>query len=190
MARRFATTLPLTMTLAALLAMPVAAKELAVAVRLETAIPPDLQPGDTIDLAFGMTVTTPDGEGPYDADPISVRVSGRSGAPVDVLAVRDGPGHYVATITVPPSDIGRIAAILPSDGPEPLAWELYAAPPIIGTAPGPGTAPTAATPATPAIADGLAPVIALGLAAAVAAAAGAVAVGRRRKVLPAAGART
>jgi hypothetical protein len=187
MARRFATTFALLMTLAALLALPVAAKELAVAVRLETAIPPDLKPGGTIKIAFRMTVTTPDGEGPYDADPISVRVSGPSDAPVDVLAAHDGAGHYVATITVPPSGIGRISATLPSDGPQPLSWDLYAAPPIIGTAADPATAPSATTPA---IADGLVRVIALGVGAALVAAAAVVVVDRRRKALPAGTGRT
>jgi hypothetical protein len=187
MARRFAATFALLMTLTALLVLPVGAKELAVAVHLETAIPPDLKPGDTIKVAFRMTVTTPDGEGPYDADPISVRVSGPSDAPVDVLAVHDGSGHYVATITVPPSGMGRIAAILPSEGPQPLSWDLYAAPPTIATAVDPATAPSAATPA---IADGLVPVIALGIGAVLVAAAGAVAVDRRRKALPAGTGRT
>jgi hypothetical protein len=187
MARRFAATFALLMTLTTLLALPVAGKELAVAVRLETAIPPDVKPGDTIKVAFRMTVTTPDGEGPYDAEPISVRVSGPSDAAVDVLAVHDGSGHYVATITVPPSGIGRIAAILPSDGPQPLTWDLYVAPPIVGTAADPATAPSAATPA---VADGLVPVIALGIGAALVAVAGAVAVDRRRKALPAGTGRT
>jgi hypothetical protein len=187
MTRRFAATFALLMTLTALLALPVAAKELAVGVRLETAIPPDLKPGDTIKVAFRMTVTTPDGEGPYDADPISVRVSGPSDAAVDVLAVRDGSGHYVATITVPPSGIARIAAILPSDGPQPLSWDLYAAPSIVGTAADPATAPSATTPA---LADGLASVIALGVGTALVAVAAALVVDRRRKALPAGTGRT
>jgi hypothetical protein len=187
MTRRFAATFTLLMTLTGLLAMPVAAKELAVAVRLETAIPPDLKPGDTIKVAFRMTVTTPDGEGPYDADPISVRVSGPSDAAVDVLAVHDGSGHYTAAITVPASGIARIAAILPSDGPQPLSWDMYAAPPIVGTPADPATAPSATTPA---IADGLVPVIALGVGAALVAAAAVVAVDRRRKALPAGTGRT
>jgi hypothetical protein len=182
MVRRFATTVAVLLALSALGAVPVAAKELAVGVRLETAIPPDLKPGDTLKIAFRMTVTTPDGEGPYDADPISVRVSGRSDAAVNVLARRDGPGHYLATITVPPSGIAQISATLPSDGPQPLSWDLYAAPPIVGTAADPATTPSAAPPA---IADSLVPVIALGVGAALVAAAAAVAVDRRRKALPA-----
>lgn len=187
MVRRFATTVALLLTLTAVLAVPVAAKELAVGVQLETVIPPDLKPGDTLKIAFRMTVTTPDGEGPYDADPISVSVSGPSDAPVSVLAAHDGIGHYVATITVPPSGIGRISAMLPSDGPQPLSWDLYAAPPIVGTAADPAAAPSVATPA---IADGLLPVVALGVGAALIAAAAAVAVDRRRKALPAGTGRT
>ena len=182
MVRRLASTVALLLPLTALLAVPVAAKELAVGVRLETAIPPDLKPGDTLKIAFRMTVTTPDGEGPYDADPISVRVSGPADAAVNVLARRDGPGHYVATITVPPSGIAQISATLPSDGPQPLSWDLYAAPPTVGTVADPATTPTVATPA---IGDGLLPVIALGIGAALVAAAAAVTVDRRRKALPA-----
>ena len=124
MVRRFVATITLLLTLTALLALPVAAKELTVAVRLDTPIPPDLKPGDTLKLAFRMTVTTPDGEGPYDADPVSVRVSGPSDPAVAVLAKHDGTGHYVATITVPPSGIARISATLPSEGSQALTWDL------------------------------------------------------------------
>jgi hypothetical protein len=176
MTRRFAGTFAFLLTLTALMVAPVAAKEMAVAVKLETAIPPDVKPGDTIDVAFTMTVTTPDGEGPYDADPISLRVAGPTGAAVAFPAHRDRTGHYLATITVPSSGIARIAATLPSDGPEPLSWDLYAAPPVVGTAADP-----AATEATTApVSDSLAWLVALGIAVAVIAAAAAVVIGRRR----------
>jgi len=177
MTRRIAATFTVLLTLTVLLVAPVAAKEMAVAVRLDTVIPPDVKPGDTIVVAFTMTVTTPDGEGPYDADPISLRVTGQTDAAVAFPAHRDRTGHYLATITVPASGIARIAATLPSDGPEPLSWELYyAAPPVAQPAADP-----AATEATTApVSDSLAWLIALGIAVAVIAAAAAVVIGRRR----------
>ena len=189
MVRRFVATITLLLTLTALLALPVAAKELTVAVRLETAIPPDLKPGDTFKLAFRMTVTTPDGEGPYDADPVSVRVSGPSDPAVAVLAKHDGTGHYVATITVPPSGIARISATLPSEGSQALTWDLYVAPPLVGAAADPATAPSAAAPAS---ANDVVPVITLGAGAALVAAVAAAALvaDRRRKALPAGTGRT
>jgi hypothetical protein len=175
MTRRLAATFALLLTLTAMVIAPVAAKDMTVAVRLETAIPPDLKPGDTIDVAFTMTLTTADGEGPYDADPISLRVTGPTDAAVAFPAARDRPGHYVATITVPPSGIGRVSATLPSDGPEPLSWELYAAPPVVQAATNRATAASTAP-----VSESLGWLIALGVAVALIAAAAAVVVGRRR----------
>ena len=176
MTRRFAATFALLMTLTALLVAPVSAKEAPVGVKLETAIPPDAKPGDKIDVAFTMTVNTPDGETPYNADPLTVRVFGDTEVFVDVLAVRDRPGHYVATITVPEGGIGRIYASIPTDADGPLAWQVYEGRPVVQPAAGAATPEATTAPAS----EPLAWPIALGIAVAVIAAAAAVVVGRRR----------
>ena len=89
-----------------------------------------LKPGETIDVAFTMTITTPDGEGPYDADPYQPARDGANGcrrrcswrdATGRDTTSRRSPSHRAASDGWPRR--------LPSDGPEPLSWELYAAPP-------------------------------------------------------------
>jgi hypothetical protein len=163
------------------LAPAVLAKEPGIAAQLETAIPPDAKPGDKVDVAFTLTALGDPAQGaaPYNADPLSIRVVDRVGAYVDVLAVRDAPGHYLGTITVPQAGIDELYATLPGEGPAPAVWKLYAAPPVVSIAAEP-TTPTPTPAATPT--DALPWVIAAGvLVVLAAAAAGAwVVTGRRR----------
>jgi hypothetical protein len=182
MTRSPALSLVITAALFLALAPAVLAKEPGIAAQLETAIPSDAQPGTTIDLAFTLTALgdPAQGAGAYDADPLSIRVVDRVGAYVDVLAVRDAPGHYVGMITVPEAGIDEIYATLPGEGPAPAVWKLYAAPPVVSDAAEP-TTPTPTPAAAPAT-DSLPWVIAAGvLVVLAAAAAGAwVVTGRRR----------
>ncbi len=142
MTRSPALSLVITAALMLVLAPAVLAKEPGIAAQLQTAIPPDAQPGEQVDVAFTLTALgdPAQGAGAYNADPLSIRVVDRVGASVVVLAVRDGPGHYVGTITVPQAGIDEIYATLPGEGPAPAVWKLYAAP----------AAGSAAEPTTPA----------------------------------------
>jgi hypothetical protein len=154
------------------------AKEDAVGVRLDTAIPTDLEAGQEFEIAFTMTVSGPEGETPYNADPVSLRVMDQRGAFVDVLASRDGPGHYIGTLTVPAEGLGRIYVTLPSDGPAPMSWDLYAADPVVRTAADPASIERGSPPAP--ITGPLAWLVVVGVAIALAAGAAAVITGRRR----------
>jgi hypothetical protein len=167
---------------AALLAVApaVLAKEPGITAQLQTAIPPDAKPGATIDVAFTLTALGDPAQAAYNADPMSIRVVDRHGAYIDVLAVRDAPGHYVGTITVPQAGIDGIYAALPGEGPAPAIWQLYAAPPVVRSAAEPTT--QAPTPAAAPGMDALPWVIAAGVLVVLAAAAVGVWVvaGRRR----------
>ncbi|HUP54295.1 MAG TPA: hypothetical protein VM408_02220 [Methylomirabilota bacterium] len=179
MTRSPALSLLLTTALMVALAQSVLAKEPGIMAQLQTAIPPDAEPGVQIDVAFTLTALGEPPPAAYDADPLSIRVVDRNGAYADVLAVRDRPGHYVGTITVPQAGIDEIYATLPGEGPAPAVWKLYAAPPV-GSAAEPATAtpPPAAAPT----ADALTWVIAAGVLVALAAgvAAAWILTGRRR----------
>ena len=180
MTRSPALSLLITAALMLALAPAVLAKEPGITAQLQTAIPPDAKPGVTIDVAFTLTALGDPAQPAYNADPLSIRVVDRHGASVDVLAVRDAPGHYTGTITVPEAGIDGIYAALPGEGPAPAIWQLYAAPPVVRTAAEP-TTPTPVPAAAPAT-DVLPWVIGAGvLVVLAAAAAGAwVVAGRRR----------
>ena len=160
MTRSPALSLVITAALMLALAPAVLAKEPGITAQLQTAIPPDATPGVTIDVAFTLTALGDPAQAAYNADPLSIRVVDRHGAYVDVLALRDAPGHYVGTITVPEAGIDGIYAALPGEGPAPAIWQLYAAPPVVRGAAEP-TTPTPA-PAPAPVTDALAWVIAAG----------------------------
>ena len=160
MTRSTALSLAITAALVLALAPAVLAKEPGITAQLQTAIPADAEPGATIDLAFTLTALGDPTQAAYNANPMSIRVVDRHGAFVDVLAVRDAPGHYVGTITVPQAGIDGIYAALPGEGPAPAIWQLYAAPPVVRGAAEP-TTPTPA-PAPAPVTDALAWVIAAG----------------------------
>ena len=178
MTRSAALPLVITAALTLALAPAVLAKEPGIAAQLQTAIPPDAKPGATIDVAFTLTALGDPAQAAYNADPMSIRVVDRRGAYVDVLAVRDAPGHYVGTITVPEAGIDGIYAALPGEGPAPAIWQLYAAPPIVPGA----AAPTTPTPEAAPVTDPLPWVVAAGILVVLATAAAGVWIvaGRRR----------
>ena len=178
MTRSPALSLLITAALTLALVPAVLAKEPGIAAQLQTAIPPDAEPGVTIDVAFTLTALGDPAAAAYNADPLSIRVVDRAGSYVDVLAVRDAPGHYVGTITVPQAGIDGIYAALPGEGPAPAIWQLYEAPPVVQVAANPVTPSVS----TPPVNESLAWLIAIGVAVAAAAiiAAGTLVVGRRR----------
>jgi hypothetical protein len=174
-ARRVATTTLVTLGIGLLGSIAVAglasAKEPAVAT-LDPGVPTDAAPGTSILVGWTMTVQTPDGLDPYQADQILLQVVARDGASSTVDASRDGGGPYVATVVVPASGIGALHAQLPSDGPSPLTFDLWSGRPLVQTAGGMAEETAGADPAaTPAGVD-LGPVFVLGVAVAVSAALG------------------
>lgn len=125
-------------------------------VHLDRPLPTDLAPGSRVDLAFTMQADV----GPYNADPLSIRITDRHGTVQLLDAVRDRDGHYLVTMTVPEEGLARIDAFLPSGGPAPLTWELFSAPPLIRTV-GPAASPatTGTTPARGSVGTAPLPVV-------------------------------
>ncbi len=95
-----------------------------------------------------MTVRTPDGIGPYQADSMRLRVVARDGKTSIVDASLDYGGHYIASVIVPATGIGALKAQLPSDGATPLTFDLWTDSPLAQQAAGDPAAvvPAAASP--------------------------------------------
>ena len=147
------------------------AKEEGVLVTLDTPIPGDAESGSTIDLAWSMTIEPIDGSAattPYEATPLIVRVTSRSGVPVDVAATHLGGGRYTAAITVPETGIGALDMGIPTEtGGLLLMAEVFDAPPIIRTVgPDQSAAAAAIDPSLPLLAVGIGAALLAGLAAA------------------------
>ena len=144
------------------------AKEEGVLVTLDAPVPGDAEPGSTIELGWSMVIEPVDGSAattPYEATPLLVRVTSRSGVPVDVTATHLGGGHYTVAITVPETGLGALDIGLPQEGGILLLAEVFDAPPIIRTV-GPGPAASGADPYLPVLAIGIGSALVAGLAAA------------------------
>jgi hypothetical protein len=161
------------------------AKEEGVIVSFDPPIPDDAVAGSTLDLTWSMLVEPTDGSAPttpYQATPLIVRVTSRTGVPTDLTASHLGGGRYAVSLTVPDAGLGAIDLGLPQeDGSMLLLAEVFDAPPLIQTI-GPGAT---ADDAVPTIDPSL---LVLGLAAASAGALAAIVVTRRRHgAMPAVG---
>jgi hypothetical protein len=96
---------------AAILVLPVAgianAKGDAEAI-LDRALPTGVGPGDTLEISWSLVTMVDGTANPFDAVGVFVRTfDAKSGDPVEALARRDRPGHYVATLVVPSGGLGR-----------------------------------------------------------------------------------
>ena len=176
--------------LLALAASPVAAKEGAIA-KLDTAVHRDAQPGSTIEVGWSVVHVSGNGESPVSGTPFLVRLTGPDGSSNEAPGIEtpSGSGHYRATIVVPRGGIEDITVALKgtacyegggcerADYTFPLTDDAL----VSGT---PVGITTPATPTTPtgSVSNGLAPLVALGVAIALAGGLAALIVTRRRQI--------
>jgi hypothetical protein len=203
MIRRLAASLLLPLSLAAIVAGPVLAKD-GMQARLDAPIPADAPPGTTIEVGW----TT------FQADEAGGRIAAFSGAPVSIALTPpgatqpatvvlgeespSGSGHYTASVVVPDGGIAPDGVTIALRGEScengvcqrsDLAFQLVgavltgvAAPPASAVVPPASTAPDPASMASdPAPTAGSSPVLVIALAAAIVVGLGAVLVGRRRR---------
>ncbi len=151
----------------------VLAKQEGVIATFDPPIPDEPVPGTMLELSWTMLVEPTDGSAatePYEATPLIVRVTSRSGVPLDVPATHLGGGRYEVAFAVPETGLGALDLGLPDDGGSLfLLAEVFDAPPIIRTI-GPATTDT-----------GIAPAVLLGVVALVLAGAAVLVSGRRRR---------
>ena len=85
------------------------AKSEAATLTLDDPLPVDALPGSEVEIAWTLGVIDPNGATqPFSAEGIFIRLAPASGTPVEVAARQDRPGHYVATVTVPPGGLGAV----------------------------------------------------------------------------------
>ena len=76
---------------------------------LDNPLPLDAQPGSEVEIAW--TLGFVDGDGttePFSALGLFIRLTPASGGPLEVTARQDRPGHYIASVTVPPGGLGAV----------------------------------------------------------------------------------
>jgi hypothetical protein len=79
------------------------------AVTLDSPLPVEAEPGSGIEIGWSLDIAQDDGSTlPFNAEGIYVRVTPAAGAPIDVVALQDRVGHYVATVTVPAGGLGDV----------------------------------------------------------------------------------
>ena len=87
----------------------VTAKSQAATLTLDDPLPVDALPGSEVEIAWTLGVIDPNGATqPFSAEGIFIRLAPASGTPVEVAARQDRPGHYVASVTVPPGGLGAV----------------------------------------------------------------------------------
>jgi hypothetical protein len=176
--------------LLALAVSPVVAKEGAIA-KLETFVHRDAQPGSTIEVGWSVFQISGDKQTPISGTPFYVRLTGPDGSSNEApgMETPSGSGQYRATIVVPRGGIQDITVALAgtacyegggcqrADYTFPLTDDAL----VSGTPVGITTAVTPAT-ATGSVSNGLAQLVAIGVAIALMGGIAALMVTRRRQV--------
>ena len=79
---------------------------------LDAPIPPDAEPGSTIEVGWRAWVLDDGAESPVIGSPLFIRLTSRDGSETVEASGRESPsgsGHYVATVTVPQDGVSVVA---------------------------------------------------------------------------------